>query len=99
MLRKILRLADRLFKRKKRVQLTEEYIFNERYIDNPEIIQFIQRIKQKPYCSSYRINILVRTGDFSEEEYGEVMLLKNGKIIEKAKLLKGDNGLIFWSFL
>lgn len=97
MLRKILRCVDRLFKRKKKVQLTEEYIFNERYIDNPEIIQFIQRRKQD--CSSYGINILVRTEDFSEEEYGEVLLLKNEKIIEKAKLLKGDNGLIFWSFL
>lgn len=95
MIRKIIRWVKRL--QTVKTQLTEEYIFNERYIDNPEIIQFIQRRKQD--CSSYGINILVRMEDFSEDEYGEVLLMKNGKIIDRAKLLKGHNDLIFWSFL
>lgn len=95
MIRKIMRWVKRL--QNSKTQLTEEYIFNERYIEHSEVVQFINERKQ--CCSSYGINIFVGTGDFSEDEYGEVLLLKNEKIIEKAKLLKGDNGLIFWSFL
>ena len=69
--------------------LEERYTLNKMYQDNAELKRFIQE-RQK--------TVVFEWDKFPADQYGKAELVRNNKVIESAKLMKGKHNLIYWKF-
>lgn len=75
----------------------ERYILNNKYREDVELVEFVQeRIKTLGEKSSMPFVII--WDDFSTDQYGKVELVWNDKVVETAKLMRGEHNLIYWKF-
>lgn len=79
-----------------RTKKCERYILNNRYREDAELIKFVQeRVKTLGESS---MPFVIIWGDFPADQYGKVELVWNNKVIETAKLMRGEHNLIYWKF-
>ena len=69
--------------------LEERYTLNKMYQDDTELKRFIQK-RQK--------TVVFEWNNFPADQYGKAELVRNNKVIESAKLMKGKHNLIYWKF-
>ena len=69
--------------------LEERYTLNKMYQDDAELKRFIQK-RQK--------TVVFEWNNFPANQYGKAELIRNNKVIESAKLMKGKHDLIYWKF-
>lgn len=69
--------------------LEERYTLNKMYQDDTELKRFIQK-RQK--------TVVFEWNNFPADQYGKVELVRNNKVIETAKLMRGKHNLIYWKF-
>lgn len=96
-MKKIINYLKRLIRKlTSRPKKYERYVLNNRYREDAELIKFVQE----------RINTLGKSsmpyviiwGDFPADQYGKVELVWNNKVIETAKIMRGEHNLIYWKF-
>ena len=92
---KVINKIKSWFKRKPRFK--EKYTLNKMYQDNAELKRFIQE-RQETAKRSPNISFVFEWNEFCADQYGKVELVRNNKVIESAKLMKGKHNLIYWQF-
>lgn len=73
----------------------ERYILNNMYREDAELMKFVQERKRTLGKSS--ISFVITWIDFPDDLYGEVELVWNNKVVERAKLIHGEHNL-YWIF-
>ena len=82
---------------KRKPRLEERYTLNRKYLGCSEDLKiFIE--KRQHYCDILGVKFSVIEDDFPADQYGKVELVRNNKVIESAKLMKGKHNLIYWQF-
>lgn len=94
-MKKIINYLKSLFSNKPRFK--EKYTLNKMYQDNAELKRFIQE-RQETAKRSPTISFVFEWNKFPADQYGKVELVRNNKVIETAKLMKGKHNLIYWQF-
>ncbi len=79
-----------------RTKKCERYILNNRYREDGELIKFVQE-RMKTLGESSMPFVII-WADFPADQYGKVELVRNNKVIETAKLMRGEHNLIYWKF-
>lgn len=79
-----------------RPKVCERYILNNRYREDAELIEFVQ--KRNRILGTYSIPIVIIWDDFPADQYGKVELVWNNKVFKSAKLMRSKYNLIYWSF-
>lgn len=83
------------FKRKPRLE--ERYTLNRKYLGRSEDLKIF--IEERQYrCDMHGIEFTIIEADFPDCQYGKVELVRNNKVIETAKLMRGKHNLIYWKF-
>lgn len=83
------------FKRKPRLE--ERYTLNRKYLGrSQELKRFIE--ERQYHCEMLGIKFSVIEDDFPANQYGKVELIRNNKVIETAKPMRGKHNLIYWKF-
>jgi hypothetical protein len=67
------------------------------YQDNAELKRFIQE-RQEMAKRSPTISFVLEWNKFPADQYGKVELIRDNKVIESVKLMKGKHNLIYWQF-
>ena len=94
-MKKIINNLKRLFSNK--LRLEERYTLNRKYLGRSEDLKiFIE--KRQYHCDMLGIKFSVIEDDFPADQYGKAELVRNNKVIESAKLMKGKHDLIYWKF-
>lgn len=93
--KKIINYLKRLFSNKP--QFKEKYTLNKMYQNNAELKRFIKE-RQETAKRSPTISFVFEWNNFPDEQYGKAELVRNNKVIESAKLMKGKHNLIYWQF-
>ena len=94
-MKKIISYLKRLFSNKP--ILEERYTLNRKYLGRSE--QLKRFIEERQYhCDMLGIEFSVIEDDFPDCQYGKVELVRNNKVIETAKLMRGKHNLIYWKF-
>ena len=79
-----------------RSKVCERYILNNRYREDAELIRFVQaRIKTLGESS---VPFVIIWDDFPADQYGNVELVCNNKVVQTVKLMRGKHNLIYWEF-
>lgn len=94
-MKKIINYLKRLFSNKS--FLEERYTLNRMYQDNTVLKEFTEERMRTSKRSS--IPFAITWDDLPLDRYGEVEMLRNNKVLERAILLKGESDSIFWFFL
>ena len=82
---------------KKKTRLEERYTLNRKYLGRSEDLKrFIE--ERQYHCDMLGIKFSVIEDDFPADQYGKAELIRNNKVIESAKLMRGKHNLIYWSF-
>ena len=79
-----------------RPKTCERYILNNRYRKDAELIKFVQK-RIRTFVES-SMPFVITWNDFPADQYGKVELVWNNKVVETAKLMRGEHNLIFWKF-
>lgn len=79
-----------------RPKLTERFTLNCLYQDDTELKKYIQERVQ--VLNENNILFVITWGDSPINQYGKVELVRNGKVIEGAKLMRSKHDLIYWKF-
>lgn len=80
-----------------RIKLEERYTLNRKYLGRSEDLKiFIE--KRQYQCDMLGIKFSIIEDDFPDCQYGKVEMVRNNKVIESAKLIKGKHNLIYWKF-
>ena len=80
-----------------RIKLEERYTLNRKYLGRSEDLKIF--IGKRQYqCDMLGIKFSVIEDDFPADQYGKAELVRNNKVIESAKLMKGKHDLIYWKF-
>lgn len=92
---KVIDKIKRWFKRKPRLE--ERYTLNRKYLGrSQELKRFIE--ERQYHCEMQGIKFSIIEKDFPADQYGKAELVRNNKVIESAKLMKGKHNLIYWQF-
>ena len=68
-------------------RLEERYTLNRKYLGRSE--QFKRFIEERQYqCEMYGIEFSIIEDDFPDCQFGTVELLRNGKVLERVKLMR-----------
>ncbi len=79
-----------------RPKITERITLNAMYRYDNELIKFVK--ERMGVLSRSSIVFVISWGDFPADQYGKVQLVRNGKVIEGAKLMRRKHNLIYWKF-
>ena len=94
-MKKIIDYLKGLFSNKPRLE--ERYTLNRKYLGRSEDLKiFIE--KRQYHCDMLGMKFSVIEDDFPADQYGKVELVRNNKVMESAKLMKGKHNLIYWQF-
>lgn len=94
-MKKIINYLKRLFSNKP--LLEERYTLSRKYLGcSEDLKRFIE--KRQYYCDMLGMKFSVIEDDFPADQYGKVELVRNNKVIETVKLMRGKHNLIYWQF-
>ena len=94
-MKRIINYLKRLFSNKPRFK--EKHTLNKMYQDNAELKRFIQE-RQEMAKRIPTISFVLEWNKFPADQYGKVEFVRNNKVVESAKLMRGKHNLIYWKF-
>lgn len=94
-MKKIINYLKRLLSNKPR--LKERYTLNRKYLGRSEDLKTFIETRQY-HCDMLGVEFLVIEDDFPDCQYGFVELVRNNKVVQTAKLMRGKHDLIYWQF-